>query len=352
MTRSSEAILKTSSSKSYSKAVSLLKRGETVAFPTETVYGLGADALNSKAVCKIFEIKKRPSFDPLIVHVASIEQAVSLWSRVPEDAKLLMKRFWPGPLSIVLPKKQHVPDVVTSGLETVAVRMPDHPAALKLIKLFGKPVAAPSANLFGRTSPTTAQAVLEELGDSAKLILDGGKCRVGVESTVVKFERKKCVLLRPGGVSVEDLEKVLKDKIVFPGKKTRHDSPGLLKSHYAPRAPLILFDSLEEILDKLSSQKKDFLKRQKKWPVLAAIFYSKASRQGILFKKIQVLSLKKDPYTAASNLFQAIRKLDKLNPDFILAEKAPEAGIGRAINDRLDKASGANEAYKRFQKYF
>ena len=186
-----------SNDESIGHAADILKKGGLVAFPTETVYGLGADAGNYEAVCKIFEVKKRPVFDPLIVHVSSVAQARSLWSKVPKVCETLMEKFWPGPLTLVLPKSEQVLDLVTSGLPTVAVRMPKHEAALKLIKVFGKPVAAPSANLFGYTSPTLARHVAEDMGEKVDLILDGGSCAVGVESTVLQVEGEKGVILRP-----------------------------------------------------------------------------------------------------------------------------------------------------------
>lgn len=290
------------------RAVAILRRGGLVSFPTETVYGLGADALNPKAVCRIFEAKKRPRFDPLIVHVASPEQAAMLWDRVDPSAWLLIKKFWPGPLTIVLPKSFMVPDIVTAGLATVAVRMPAHPVALDLIRGLGRPIAAPSANLFGRTSPTTAADVREDLGNKVELILDGGTCLVGVESTVVAIEKGRAFLLRPGGVSLEELRKVM--PVFTEISKLRRAAPGFLKSHYAPQTPMALMDGA-----------RSFLKKEKKL-------------------RVGLLGHPKDLRKAASNLFQAIRKLDKMKLDLIVAEKVPARGIGLAIMDRLKKACG------------
>jgi len=295
-------------------AAAILRRGGLVAFPTETVYGLGADALNSKAVCRIFEAKKRPRFDPLIVHVASPEQAAVLWDRMDRAASLLIKKFWPGPLTIVLPKSSIVPDIVTAGLSTVGVRMPDHPVALELIRALGRPIAAPSANLFGRTSPTTAADVREDLGNKVDWVLDGGPCRVGVESTVVAIEKGRGFLLRPGGVPLEELRKIIPMASGTLGR--RRAAPGFLKSHYAPRTPMVLMDG-------------------------ARLFVKKNAEAHVGF-----LSHPKDLRKAASNLFQAIRKLDKMHLDLIAAEKVPSRGLGLAIMDRLKKACGGKAGRK------
>lgn len=303
------------------RAATILRRGGLVAFPTETVYGLGADALNPEAVCRIFEVKKRPRFDPLIVHVASPEQAAALWDRMDPAALRLIQKFWPGPLTIVLPKSSMVPDIVTAGLPTVAVRMPAHPVALDLIRALGRPIAAPSANLFGRTSPTTAADVREDLGSKVDLVLDGGPCRVGVESTVVAIEKGRGFLLRPGGISLEDLRKVLPmaSNISLPRRQAgdrRRFAPGFLKSHYAPRTPMVLVNG-------------------------ARSFFKKNTDARIGF-----LSHPKDLRKAASNLFQAIRKLDKMKLDLIAVERVPARGIGLAIMDRLKKACGGKAGRK------
>lgn len=294
------------------RAARVLRRGGLVAFPTETVYGLGADALNAKAVCKIFETKKRPHFDPLIVHVASPEEAARLWKKTTPEADRLIRVFWPGPLTIVLPKSDLVPDIVTAGLPTVAVRMPSHPAALALIRALKKPIAAPSANPFGRTSPTTPKNVEEDLGKKVNFILDGGPCRVGVESTVVAFEKGKAVILRPGGVPVEAIRKCVR---VSSRAAKRRGSPGLLKTHYAPRTAMVLVDASEK----------------------------PAVPRGL---RVRRLRHPKDLRAAATRLFQAIRKLDKIKPDLILADRVPARGIGSAIMDRLNRASSGLKGKK------
>jgi len=330
---------------SIREAVDALRAGGIVAFPTETVYGLGADATNDKAVCRIFEAKKRPIFDPLIVHVASLEQARSLWSAVPAEAESLMRRFWPGPLTLVLPKSPLVSDLVTAGLPTVAVRMPRHEAALALIRALGKPIAAPSANVFGHTSPTSASHVSEDLGETVDLLLDGGPCCVGVESTVLKIERGVGTLLRPGGITVDELKSILplsQDK----GKSAVLESPGQLDSHYAPWTRFILLPK------KFNDFEEEFKEILREWEGMKSL----APRVGLLafgrppedphLESVQTLSVGGDLVEAAANLFQAMRKLDKMHLDFILAEPVPAKGIGEAIMDRLRRASGGQVAGK------
>lgn len=313
------------------RAAHILRRGGLVAFPTETVYGLGANAFDEKAVCRVFEVKKRPAFDPLIVHVASAAQARSLWLATPPLAEALMKKFWPGPLSIVLPKDPRVPDVVTAGLPTVAVRMPDHRAALAMIRAAGVPVAAPSANLFGYTSPTAAASVAEDLGGRIDAILDGGPARVGVESTVVKIEGGRMFLLRPGGITVEAIEEATGKKVFRPRAGKAKESPGQLKSHYAPHAPLIM-----------ASDPAAFVRR------LRALEKGRGRPARVAAITLSSLSPRRDLYQAAARLFQVMRKLDKMDPDAIVAGPFPAQGIGRAIADRLEKASGGKRGWKSF----
>jgi L-threonylcarbamoyladenylate synthase len=312
------------------KAAEIIKRGGIVAFPTETVYGLGADLFNPLAVARIFEVKRRPSFDPLIVHVAHPADVEKLVREIPSDAKKLIEKFWPGPLTVVLLKTENVPDIVTAGLPTVAVRMPNHPMALSLIEQANCPIAAPSANPFGRLSPTTAEHVREQLGDQIDFILDGGACEVGVESTIVSFYEKKPVLLRPGGVPLEEIESIIGE--VEPGSLggERPPAPGMLPRHYAPRTPIILGWS-----------KKDFDSYRNKKIGLLAFQEPDNSPQ---FQHIEVLSKNGDIREAAANLFSAIRRLDALHLDLILAEAVPEVGLGRAIMDRLHRASARSDS--------
>ena len=327
------------------KAAVILKQGGLVAFPTETVYGLGADAFNAKAVCRIFEAKKRPSFDPLIVHVSSPEEAYKLWLETPKVAKDLIKAFWPGPLTLVLPKSSLVPEVVTSGLPTVAVRMPKNETALSLIRALGHPIAAPSANLFGYTSPTLASHVWEDLGENVDLVLDGGESSVGVESTVVKISPDGCTLLRPGAVTQEEMEKITRFKKVSE-KPEVLESPGQLDAHYAPWTPLYFMEKPWGDRSKDVEAMLKTMEEKKQSPLRAGLLSFSSVPKSPLFESVQVLSEKGDLVEAASNLFQAIRKLDKMNLDILFAEPVPEKGIGIAIMDRLRKASGGKYVEK------
>jgi len=307
------------------QAAGIIKRGGIVAFPTETVYGLGADAFNPLAVARIFEVKKRPYFDPLIVHVADDEDLRKLIIEIPYDARKLMDRFWPGPLTVVLVKRENVPDIVTAGLPTVAIRMPKHSMTLSLIGLVGSPIVGPSANPFGYLSPTTAEHVQDQLGDQIDFILDGGPCEVGVESTIISFFEREPRLLRPGGVPLEEIESIIGKVEVRPIEEERPLAPGMLPRHYAPRTPVIL-DWSKKDLNSYKGKKIGLLAFQE-----PNIF--------LKFHHVEVLSKKGDFREAAANLFSAIRRLDALNLDLILAEAIPEVGLGRAIMDRLRRAS-------------
>ena len=308
------------------QAAEIVKRGGIVAFPTETVYGLGADAFNPLAVARIFEVKKRPYFDPLIVHVSSSNDLNRLITEIPKHAKKLIDRFWPGPLTVVLLKKEEVPDIVTAGLPSVALRMPRHTMALSLIELAGCPIAAPSANLFGSLSPTTAGAVRGQLDDQIDFILDGGPCEVGVESSIVSFLERRPRLLRPGGVTLEEIESIIGPVEISSNEESRPSAPGMLPIHYAPRTPMILNWSVKN-LDSFKGKKIGLLAFRK-------------PEKSLKFDHAEVLSKKGDLREAAANLFGAIRQLDALNLDLILAETVPEIGLGRAIMDRLRRASG------------
>jgi L-threonylcarbamoyladenylate synthase len=311
------------------QAAEIIRQGGIVAFPTETVYGLGADAYHPLAVARIFEVKKRPSFDPLIVHIASPAHLRKLVKDIPSSAKKLTEKLWPGPLTVVLFKEEHIPDIVTAGLPTIAVRMPDHPMALSLIKESNCPIAAPSANPFGYLSPTTAEHVREQLGDRVDLILDGGPCPVGVESTIVSFLEDKPRLLRPGGVSLEEIVAMI-GKVEINPTKDRPSAPGMLPRHYAPRTPILL-DWDEKHLDTYKDKKIGFLAFQEPENLLE-------------FEHIEVLSKKGDFREAAANLFSAIRRLDALGLDLILSEAVPEVGLGRAIMDRLRRATSRGDS--------
>jgi L-threonylcarbamoyladenylate synthase len=319
-------------------AAELLCNGEVVSIPTETVYGLAANAYNEAAVLKIFQAKQRPAFDPLIVHVHSLEQVKDVVSfpdldrmGMRKEAEALMEKFWPGPLTLVLPKTDRVPDLVTSGLDTVAVRMPAHPMALEVLRSLDFPLAAPSANPFGYVSPTTAQHVADQLGDRIPYILDGGPCAVGVESTIIGWETElsgraesgpgQWVLYRPGGTPVADIEAVI-GTVGKAKKSVLPASPGMLDSHYAPRKPVYLGD-VKALLKEHADQRV---------AVIAFIEDHDAWRT-------EVLSPSGNIAEAARHLFAALRSLDASDADVILAEIFPQEGLGAAINDRLRRAS-------------
>lgn len=322
---------------SVHEAVELLKNGELVALPTETVYGLAADVFNEEAVAEIFEVKERPSFDPLIVHVAK-RVDLKLVAEVPEELEevvnKLMEKFWPGPLTLVLPKKAEVSDLVTSGLPTVAVRMSAHEVMREVARLLG-PVAAPSANRFGRISPTSASAVDAELGGLIPMIIDGGACRDGLESTIVAPQVGKngieLRILRPGPVTREELREFGK---VITAKKPSGDkieAPGQIESHYAPATPLILCEKPADFKPEAG----------KKYGLLS---YRGEERDGYLglveWEKIEILSPGKGKLAeAAVRFFYSLRELDAAGLDAIIAEPVSETGIGRALMDRLRRAS-------------
>jgi L-threonylcarbamoyladenylate synthase len=308
-------------------AAALLAAGRLVAFPTETVYGLGAHALDTVAVAKVFEAKGRPHFDPLIVHVADLDQAERLCRSFPLRAEELAARFWPGPLTLVLPKSNIVPDLVTAGLPNVAVRVPSHPVARSLIRQVGLPIAAPSANRFGQISPTSAAHVASQLEDRIDYILEGGECDVGIESTVLHLATECPTLLRPGGVTQEDLEAVIGPIAVMAGVAGRENepqaSPGLLGRHYAPRTPLRI---LEQIPTHEFSNS------------VGLLSFGPVGAAG-QFAAVEVLSPTLDLAEAAAGFYAALRRLDASGADAIIARPFPETGLGRALNDRLRRAA-------------
>ena len=305
------------------EAARILRSGGLVAFPTETVYGLGADACNPEAVARIFEVKRRPFFDPIILHVADAD-SVSAYGTLPQGkASDLMARFWPGPLTLVIPKKPVVPDIVTSGLDTVAIRVPSHPSALALLRAADRAIAAPSANLFGHVSPTQAQHVADQLADSVDLILDGGPCEVGIESTIVSLVTDPPRILRTGGTVIEDIEALLGSMDVA-GSSEKPEAPGQLPRHYSTRTPLFL---VGEIPPELPPGPRTGL----------LSFTSPASASQ--YAAVEVLSQSGDLREAAANLFAALRRLDTLGLDRIVARPCPERGLGAAIMDRLRRCA-------------
>lgn len=305
-------------------AAEIIKSGGLVAFPTETVYGLGADGLNPIAVAKIFEVKNRPVFNPLIIHISNKDWLNKFCVYNDERIDLLIKKFWPGPLTLVLPKTDLVPDIVTAGNPTVAVRMPDHKVALNLIEKSGTPIAAPSANRFGHLSPTDAHHVKKSLQNKIDMILDGGKSKVGVESTIVQFENGNFYLLRPGGLSKEELEKEIgkfENKKINPLKP---NAPGQLPYHYAPTVPLFFLN--KNLLKKYEDKK------------IGALFF-KEPNVDFNFSSVKILSQTGNMQEAAANLFKHLHDFEKENVDVILVESIKEEGLGLAIMDRLNKAS-------------
>ncbi len=321
-------------------AARLIKEGGLVAFPTETVYGLGADATNSAAIKKIFEVKRRPHYNPLIVHISSYESIGDVvdFSGNPK-LKIRAEKlstFWPGPLSLVLPKLPCISDLVTGGLDTVAVRVPSHPVARKLISTAGRPIAAPSANLFTTVSPTTAQHVEEAFGEQIEIIIDGGPCQVGIESTVVSLTGKDIEVLRPGGITLEQLGEAFKDTenvLLKAGGSSEAIkaalSPGMMKVHYAPHTPLAFIGSI---------QHNNIPKRTG-----LISFRADCSTQSA-FSKTLCLSQAGDLNEVAARLFSALREMDQLGLDLILIDTCEEKGIGLAIMDRLKRAAAASDS--------
>jgi len=318
MTRSAP-ITKTATPDTIAEAARIIQAGGLVAFPTETVYGLGANATNGEAVSKIFAAKDRPEFNPLIIHVGTAADA-EIFVQFNDRARKVAEAFWPGPLSLILPRTDNCPVslLAGAGLDTLAVRLPEHPMAQVLIKAAGVPIAAPSANRSGEVSPTTALHVSTSLGDAVDFIIDGGPCAVGVESTVLDLSRRNPVILRPGAISAEDLESLLGPLIANDGQGAAPRSPGQLLQHYATRIPLRM-KANDVALDE------------------ALLAFGPNLLNGA--KIVKNLSEKGDLAEAASNLFAMMRTLDRPGYAGIAVMPIPDIGIGRAINDRLQRAA-------------
>jgi L-threonylcarbamoyladenylate synthase len=323
-------------------AVELLRKSEIVALPTETVYGLAADALNPIAVAKIFEAKERPRFDPLIVHLPNRDWLQKIADLSEENQQLISRladRFWPGPFTIVLRKRQIVPEIVTAGLDTVALRISAHPVFGEIVQLFGKPLAAPSANRFGRVSPTTAQHVLDELDGRIPLIIDAGPTHYGLESTIVSVRGNNIDILRRGPITAEKLSEFAKVNIVAPPAR-KISAPGQLSSHYAPRTPLRVVDNAESF-SPLKNQRVGLLA----WYAVSGKGDLQISqrrtgdRRCLKFAAVRNLSARQDLREAAANFFHYLRELDQSDLDLIVAERVPSRGLGAAILDRLERAS-------------
>lgn len=329
------------------RAAALIRAGEVVVFPTETVYGLGADALQPRAVERIFAAKGRPLSDPLIVHIADEDALRELAATLPGHVKELARAFWPGPLTLIVPRSQRVPSLVTAGLETVAVRMPHHPVALALIRAAGSPIAAPSANRFMHVSPTTAQHAFADLNGRVPLILDSGPCEVGVELTVLDLCAAVPTILRPGGVSLEELRTMLPDVQLatrhVPAPSDVHDervqkAPGQLPTHYAPAVPLILFaGNVESMRSAMLAE----VRRRRGSGELAGVLV--ADEDVPVFQEsgalVQSLGNAADPAQVAAALFAGLRALEAAGVEVILCRSFDEHGLGLAIRDRLLRAA-------------
>ena len=305
------------------EAIHWLNQGELVAIPTETVYGLAANGLHPLAIAKIYEAKNRPQFNPLILHAGSLQQLEPLVSGIPDVCLTLIKTFSPGPITFLLPKSNLVPDIVTAGSPFVAVRIPDHPLSLAMLLRLDYPLAAPSANPSGYVSPVSAKHVLQGLSGKIPYILDGGNCRVGLESTIVSFDKDDIVIHRLGAITPEQIQEVTGCSIKMSLSHASPMAPGQLKSHYATHTPLVIGD-VEDFILKHPSRR------------IGVISFQQSFETGAV--ACEVLSEKGNLIEAASNLFQAMRQLDGLELDFIIAEHFPEEGVGRAINDRLQRA--------------
>ena len=307
-------------------AKQILERDELVAIPTETVYGLAGNIYSETAIKKIFQTKNRPSFNPLIVHIDSIDRLNNIVAEIPTKAVMLAKAFWPGSLTLVLKKKNTIPDSITAGKNTVAVRVPNHPLTLDLLKSLDFPLAAPSANPFGSISPTTAAHVADYFPDKIEMVLDGGPCANGIESTIVGFEGEEPILYRLGAISKEEIEAVIGNVKTANKNDKTPEAPGMLSRHYAPKTKTVLSTDISESINEYEGLK-----------VGVISFTDEISLENI--SAIEILSHKGDLKEAATNLYAAMHRLDKLNLDIIIAQNFPDSDLGRSINDRLIRAT-------------
>lgn len=323
--------------KNLGTAVKVLRNSGLVAIPTETVYGLAGNALDHKAILHIFEVKNRPSFDPLIVHLHHMDQLSEYTLDLPEKAKILAEKLWPGPLTIVLKKDPAIPDVATSGLDSVAIRIPAHPLTLELLSKLDFPLVAPSANPFGYISPTNPEHVNDQLGNKIDYILDGGSSRIGIESTIITFNEDKPEILRLGGTSLEKIESLIGSTIVR-ASQLNPIAPGMMESHYSPDKRVVL-GNVVELMNIYPVEESVFLRFKKPVP-------------GVNKDQQFILSETGNLEEAAQNLFSTLRILDKLDIKYIIAEQVPDTGLGKAINDRLRRASAKkNEINNKDENY-
>lgn len=313
-------------SEEINNAVELLRNDQIISIPTETVYGLAGNVYSEKAIKQIFDLKKRPYFNPLIVHIHSINQLNNIAQDIPSKAMLLAETFWPGPLTLVLKKQEHISDLITAGKDTVAVRVPNNSVTIELLKKLDFPLAAPSANPFGSISPTKPEHVKRYFGENLKMVLNGGECEKGIESTIIGFENNEPILYRHGSISLEEIEKITGALTVNTFKKKSPNAPGMLAKHYAPKTKTILVDKLEDIISQYNSFKVGTLSLKKNF------------KNNSIHSQIS-LSKTGDLNEAAAKLYNSLHELDLLNLDFIIAERVPDIGVGKAINDRLERAT-------------
>jgi len=321
-----------------------IKEGKLVAFPTETVYGLGANGLDEDAVKNIFIAKGRPQDNPLILHVSKIDEVKPLVKSIPKDAEILMEEFWPGPLTIIFERSNLVPDVITAGIDTVAIRMPSHPVAQKLIEASGVPIAAPSANTSGKPSPTLANHVIEDLYGKIDMIIDGGATGVGLESTVVDLTEEVPMILRPGGITLEAIKQFIPNvemdlSIISSNEKIIPKSPGQKYRHYAPKADMTVYiGNIENVVEAIRNKSKEYVEQGKSVGIMATDETKNRYEEGIIIS----VGSRENKSTIAHNLFNVLRKFDELGVDIILSEGVETGSIGTAIMNRLRKSSGGN----------
>lgn len=313
-------------STNISKAVALLNEEQNVAIPTETVYGLAGNIYSDTAIKKIFEMKKRPFFNPLIVHIHSMEQVMELTADFPEKAQRLAQAFWPGSLTLILPKSDKIPDLITAGKDTVGIRMPNHNVTLELLKNLDFPIAAPSANPFTHISPTTAQHVKNYFDGKLEMVLDGGDCENGIESTIIGFENNKPVVYRLGSISIEDITAVIGEVTLKNNKEQAPNAPGMLEKHYAPRTKTYLIEDVAAFIKQHLDKK------------IGLLLHS-SNHDNYKVAKIIYLSKTGNLKEAGSRLYSALHEMDLQNLDIIVAQRLPDHDLGKSINDRLKRAT-------------
>ena len=308
------------------KAKKALKQNKLIAIPTETVYGLAGNAYDESALVEIFKLKNRPFYNPLIVHIKSASSITDVAIDIPESAMILAEKFWPGPLTLVLKKQPHISELITAGKDTVAVRVPNHPVALALLDKLNFPLAAPSANPFGSISPTNADHVFNYFGGKLEVILDGGECEKGLESTIIGFEDNQPILYRHGSISSEEIEKITGKLSTITTSEKTPNAPGMLSRHYAPNTDTYLTNNVVELIKCFKGKRIGIL-----------VFKNQINGKGIIHKEI--LSNSGDLNEAAKNLYAAMHRLDENNLDVIIAERLPDVGLGKTMNDKLERAT-------------